>query len=167
MNISYLLDSTCQENLWQYKKTDLIIIIMKTSLSVGTKSKILPRTPQSTNSWEQVFRVQEKLRILMKIMTWTNLVSTLEIINHVVRNGSDSLQCSTFYHETWLGTLRPSLGADFLAAGLCLCLQLIILFLPQAELLSASWRYYMLHSDMDPLPYDPISYLNAVADSKY
>jgi hypothetical protein len=80
------------------------------------------------------------------------LVTTLEIIDHIVRDGGDSLQCCTLNHEAGLRTLRLPLRADDLTTSLGICLELVVLDLPQAELLSAPGWLHMLHTDMDPLP---------------
>uniref|UniRef100_A0A6N2JWW6 Uncharacterized protein n=1 Tax=Salix viminalis TaxID=40686 RepID=A0A6N2JWW6_SALVM len=64
-------------------------------------------------------------------------VTTLEIINHIIRNRSDSFKSSTLHHKSRLGSLRLSLSANLFTTSFCLCLQLIILLLPQRELLPA------------------------------
>ena len=65
------------------------------------------------------------------------LVATLEIINNIVWNGSNSFQHRTLDHETRFWALRLPLCANHLTLCLGLCLELIILYLPQFEFLSA------------------------------
>ena len=90
----------------------------------------------------------------MQVGRPNNLVSTLEIIDHIVRDGGDSLDGSSLNHEARLGTQRLPLGADDLATCLGVRLQLVILCLPQAELFCAAGWLHMLHTDMDTLPDD-------------
>lgn len=90
----------------------------------------------------------------MQVDRPNNLVTTLEIVDHIIRDGSDSLDGSTLDHEARLGTQWLPLGADDLTTRLGVCLQLVVLCLPQAELLSAAGRLHMLNADMDTLPDD-------------
>jgi hypothetical protein len=66
-----------------------------------------------------------------------HLLTTLEIIDHIIWNGSDCLKCSTLNHEARLRSLWLPLGADHLATGLGIGLQLIVLGFPELQLLSA------------------------------
>ena len=83
-----------------------------------------------------------------------NLVSSLEIIDHIVRDGSDGLDGGALNHESRLRTQWLPLGADDLTTCLGIRLQLIILCLPQAELFCAAGRLHVLHTDVDTLPDD-------------
>ena len=65
------------------------------------------------------------------------LITSLEVIDDIIGNRGNCLQRCPLDHETRFGTLRLSLGADLLTLGLGLSLELIILDLPKAELLSA------------------------------
>lgn len=94
-----------------------------------------------------------------KLTTETVLVTTLEIVDHIVGNGGNSLQCGTFHHETRFGPFRLPLGADDLATSLGLGLQLVVLDLPQREVLSAPGWLHVLHSHMDSLPDDSVAHL--------
>ena len=84
----------------------------------------------------------------------SSLVTTLEVIDHIIWNRSDCLNCSTLDHEARLRTQGLPLGADHLTTGLGIRLELVVLGLPQAELFRASWWLHMLDTDMDPLADD-------------
>jgi hypothetical protein len=90
---------------------------------------------------------------LLKVQKFS-LVTALEIVDHIIRNRSDCLECSTLNHEARFGSHGLPLGADHLTAGLGIRLELVILGFPQAELLRATGGLHMLHADMDPLPDD-------------
>jgi len=90
---------------------------------------------------------------LLKVQE-SSLVTTLEIIDHIIRNRSDCLKRSTLNHEARFGSHRLPLGADHLTTGLGIRLELVILGFPQAELLCASGGLHMLHTYMDTLPDD-------------
>ena len=90
----------------------------------------------------------------MQVDKPNSLVSSLEIVDHIIRDGSDGLDGSAPNHEARLGAQRLPLGADDLATRLGISLQLVILCLPQAELFCAAGRLHMLHTDMDTLPDD-------------
>ena len=90
------------------------------------------------------------------------LVTTLEIIDHIIGNGSDRLNCSTLDHEARLRAQRLPLGADNLTTGLCLRLEPIVVDYPQAELLSAPGWLHMLNTDMDPFLDNAVSNLDKV-----
>ena len=79
------------------------------------------------------------------------LVTAFEIVDDIVGNRSHGFQRSTFHHETWFRTLRLPLSADFLSLSLGISLKLIILDLPQAELLRAPRGHHMLHTHVNPL----------------
>ncbi|WZZ79917.1 hypothetical protein YC2023_100489 [Brassica napus] len=65
------------------------------------------------------------------------LIASLEIVDDIVRDWSDSLQGHTFDHESWFGSFRLPLGAYCLAFGFGCSLELIVLLNPQLELLCA------------------------------
>lgn len=90
------------------------------------------------------------------------LVTTLEIIDHIVGNGSDSLNCGTLDHEPRFRAERLPLGADDLTARLGFRLELVVLHFPQAELLSTPGWLHMLNTDMDPFPDNAVSNLGNV-----
>ncbi|KAG8088639.1 hypothetical protein GUJ93_ZPchr0010g8240 [Zizania palustris] len=102
------------------------------------------------------FLSDKDTELVMQVDRSNILVTTLEIIDHIIWNGGDSLQCSTFNHEARFRALRLPLRADDLTTSLGICLDLIILDFPQTKLLSAPGWLNMLHPDMDPLPDDAV-----------
>ena len=92
-------------------------------------------------------------------MLFRSLVTALEIIHDVVGDGGDRLDRGALDHEPRLGTCGLPLGADDLAAGLGLRLELVVVDLAQAELLLAPGWLHVLHTDMDPLLDDTVTNL--------
>ena len=95
------------------------------------------------------------------------LITSLEVIDDIIGNRGNCLQRCPLDHETRFGTLRLSLGADLLTLGLDLSLELIILDFPKAELLSAPRWHNMLHTHVNPLPYDSVADLNETSKGNF
>jgi hypothetical protein len=127
------------------------------SLMLTSNSHIGLTTPENKKELASTKKIQIRIDAksleLLKIQALC-LVTTLEIIDHIIRNGSDSLEHNTLDHEARLRTHRLPLGADHLTTGLGICLELVVLGFPQAELLCATGWLHMLHTDMDPLADD-------------
>jgi hypothetical protein len=119
------------------------------------------QTPESKMRTTQYQNIGNKHRLLIGLSCsrTSTLVTTLEIVDNIVRDRGDRLDRGALNHEPWLGTCRLPLGADDLATGLGLRLELVVVDLPQTELLLAPGWLHMLHTDMDPLLDDAVTNL--------
>jgi hypothetical protein len=118
------------------------------NLSTQNRSRLLLSASKS------VLNRVAQIELIEQVDRENILVPTLEIIDHIIRDGGDCLDCSTLDQEARLGTLRLPLGADDFTTRLGICLQLIVLCFPHAELLGAPGWNHMLHTDMDTLTDD-------------